>query len=117
MFASRTCSVDPKDPQSPEFWIGPTITTLGALLDDYLVSPQFNGLAEGSRSQYGRWSEAVRSAWGNHPTAALRPVHVRTFLDELGDKQGMANNILGFLRGLSSWALSAANSSKASSRG
>jgi integrase len=104
----------PKDPHTPEFWnalrkaqgvLSTTVVTLGAVLDLYLVSPQFEGLADGSRRQYRRSIEAARSAWGAQAATALRPVHVRDLLDGLAGKPGVANNILGFLRALSAWGL------------
>src|SRR5260370_29168789 len=52
----------PADPHSPEFWIelrkgqgepaGPGVTTINAVLDLYVISPQFLGLAPSTQLQF-----------------------------------------------------------------
>lgn len=105
----------PKDVHTPEFWIelrkaqgdpaGPAITTLNAVCDLYVVSPQFAGLAASSQAQYRLHLDRAREAWGRLPAAGLRPMHTRALLDSLGHMPGAANTLLGVLRALSKWAL------------
>ena len=103
----------PNDPATPEFWIavrerqGATVATaptFGSVCDLYEVSPQFAKLSEGTKDQYRRGLKHSRTAWATLPAESLRPVHVRTLLDELADTPGTANTVLGVLRALSSWA-------------
>lgn len=103
----------PKDPHSPEFWIelrkaqgidktgGPT--TMNAVCDLYEAWPLFARLAAGTQVQYRISIRLVRQAWGDLPAVGVRPVHVQALMDELVDKPGKANNLLGFLTALSKW--------------
>lgn len=103
----------PRDPQSPEFWIalreaqgltlGPVIRTLGVIIDEYEMSPQFDRLSEGTRDQYRRGLRLARKAWGELPAEGIRPVHVRAIMDDLAGTPGKANTFLGTIRALSSW--------------
>jgi hypothetical protein len=106
----------PTDPTAPEFWEavreaqgrhGPvSITTVNALLDSYLASPQFEELSEGTRGQYRFRLKTVRSAWGPLPAADLRPHHVQQLMDTLGKTtKGKANNIRVALKAVSGWAI------------
>jgi integrase len=105
----------PKDPTSPEFWNAireaqgsantTVVTTINAVLDLYLTSPQFNDLAESSRYQYRHRISVIRRAWGDQPAAALRPFHVRALLDGLASTPGEANSVLATLKAVGKWAL------------
>jgi integrase len=105
----------PPDVHSPEFWIelrkaqgepaGPGVTTINAVLDLYLISPQFLGLAHSTQLQFKLKITQFRNAVGIHPAAALRPKHVRELLDTLAHIPGSANTLLGFLRIFSKWGL------------
>jgi integrase len=105
----------PNDPRSPEFWAalrrvqdGTSIidvSSINALLDLYLSSPQFGDLAPGSQAQYRLHLKRVRKAWGNLPSVGLRPHHIRELLDSMADRKGSANTLLGVLRALSDWGL------------
>lgn len=105
----------PKDVHSPEFWIelrkaqgdpaGPAITTINAVCDLYVTSPQFAGIAHSSQSQYRLHLRRAREAWGVLPASGLRPRHVRELLDTLAHIPGAANTLLGVLRALSKWGL------------
>ena len=103
----------PDDPHDPTFWVAirnaqgdivaNAVTTFGYVCDIYEVSPQFAKLGEGTKDQYRRGLKHARNAWATLPAESLRPVHVRTLLDELADTPGTANTVLGVLRALSSW--------------
>ncbi|WP_227440940.1 tyrosine-type recombinase/integrase [Methylobacterium sp. W2] len=105
----------PDDPQAPEFWIavrqaqgvsGPVPTdTVSALIDSYEVSPAFaNDLSDGTKALYRRSLRIAREAWGNLPSAKLRPVHIQAMMDGFSQTRGKANNFLGAMRALSAWA-------------
>lgn len=103
----------PSDPQSPAFWIairqasgitgGPLAGTVNAMIDDYLESPQFKGIAQESQYQYRRSLEIARGAWGNLQGAGLEPKHVQAVMDGLGDTTAKANAFLSVMRTLSAW--------------
>jgi integrase len=106
----------PPDPHSPEFWIelrkaqgdtaGPGVTTINALCDLYLASPQFlTGITASSQKQYRQHIRRVREACGIHPAAALRPKHLREMLDTMAHIPGAANSFLNVMRALSKWGL------------
>jgi integrase len=105
----------PKDPQSPEFWNelrkaqpdlgGCAVSTINAVLDLYLTSPQFDALSDSTRHQYRRRMEIVRKAWGPQPAGALRPFHVRALLDGMARTPGEANSVLVVLKSAGRWAL------------
>lgn len=107
----------PDDPRTPEFWhavrqaqgaVGPTPTdTLGALIDAYQVAwPTLqHKLSEGTQTQYRRYLEPARKAWGDLPARELRPRHVDALIRKIGaDKPGAANNVLDALKAMCRWA-------------
>ncbi len=106
----------PKDVHSPEFWIelrkaqgdtaGPGVTTINALCDLYLASPQFlTGITASSQKQYRQHTRRVREFCGTQPAAALRPKHLREMLDTMAHIPGAANSFLNVMRALSKWGL------------
>jgi integrase len=106
----------PHDPHSPEFWIAlrnaqgieqtaHSVVTMGMVCDLYEAWPLFAKLASGTQQQYRYSLKIVRAAWGDLPAAGLRPVHVQALMDELADKPGKANNVLGLLWALSKWGV------------
>lgn len=107
----------PDDPQTAEFWIALrqaqglkgviTTETVNALIDAYEMSPAFTDpatLSDGSRDLYRRMLKIARSAWGELPSAKLRPVHVQAIMDGFSATKGKANTFLGSMRALSAWA-------------
>lgn len=107
----------PSDPHSPEFWIalrqaqgivGPVATdTINALIDAYVTAwPTLpNKLAESTQYQYKGWLQIARDAWGELKYEGLRPVHTHAMMRTLAATPSKANNFLGTMRALSSWAL------------
>jgi integrase len=106
----------PNNPHTPEFWIAVreaqglertgAETTFAAVCDLYETSKQFGALAPTSRDKYRRSLKPARAAWGDLPATGLRPVHIRTLLDEFGDRPGTGNNILCVLWALNKWGRS-----------
>jgi integrase len=106
----------PNDPHSPEFWAAlrnaqgagsaePDISTFNAVVDLYERSPHFGKLEPETQRQYRGQLRHARKSWGTLAAAGVRPVHVRTLLDQFADRPGTANNLLGALRALSTWGL------------
>jgi integrase len=104
----------PNDPHSPEFWQAirqcqgiattPSPDTVGGLIDVYLASPAFLGVARDTQYQYRRSLEIARSAWGALPSDGLRPVHVRAVMDAMAATPAKANSFLSTMQALSKWA-------------
>lgn len=104
----------PNNPHSPEFWqairqcqgiITPALPdTVGGLIDSYLASPAFLGVARDTQYQYRRSLEIARSAWGALPSSGLRPVHVRAVMDAMAATPAKANSFLSTMQALSKWA-------------
>jgi integrase len=107
----------PSDPRSPEFWnalrqaqgfIATACNgTFNALADGFLafIETEAAQIGDGTRYQYKRAMTLARQAWGDLPAAGLRPSHVQAVMDGLADTPGKANNFLGGMRALSTWAL------------
>jgi integrase len=104
----------PKDPTGPDFWVAlreaqgvvADTVTLGAVIDLYETSPQFLKLGDGTQSLYRRQLRILRAGFGTTAADQVRPIHIREVMDGLADTPGAANNFLGGMRALSSWALS-----------
>jgi integrase len=104
----------PNDPHSPEFWNairqasgvegGPGAGTVNAMIDGYLASPQFAGIAKESQYQYRRSLEIARAAWGSLQAGGLAPMHVQAVMDGFGQATAKANAFLSIMRTLSAWA-------------
>jgi integrase len=103
----------PSDMQSPEFWqalrqaqgiiSAMAVDTVNALIDDYLASPKFLGIAKQTQYHYRRSLNIAREAWGALPAKQLRPVHVQAMMDTLTDTPAKANAFLLIMRVLSGW--------------
>lgn len=103
----------PDDPHDPAFWIAireaqgaveaDPVMTFGDVCDLYETSPHFAKLGDGTKDQYRRGLKHARNAWAKLAADQLRPVYVRTLLDELAETPGTANTVLGVLRALSAW--------------
>lgn len=106
----------PNDPQSPEFWIAlraaqgrsaviPELETFGQACDEFLVWEPFKLLAAGTQAKYRGSMKIARRAWETLPAGGLRPNHVLALMDQLANRPGTANNVLGFLQALSKWGV------------
>ena len=108
----------PNDPQSPEFWAairqaqGLTSEanngTVKAVTDLFIEHCEkrvgAGDLSDGTLYQYRRSIKLACDAWGSLQANGLRPVHVQTIIDGFGATPGKANNFLGCMRALSTWA-------------
>lgn len=108
-------TVLPNDPHTPEFWVAIrkaqgfeaiAAPTFAAICDLFETSAHFSTLADTTKDKYRRSLIPARKAWGDLPATGLRPVHVRTLLDEFTTKPGTANNLLGVMWALNKWGRS-----------
>lgn len=103
----------PSDPQSPEFWtalrsaqgMSSEVATFGSVIDLYLTSPKFLGLAKASQRAYRGQLSIARAGFGNLSVEAMRPSLIRGVVDGLADKAPTANLFLGVMKALSAWAV------------
>ena len=54
----------------------PAAGTVNALIAAYKASPQFGALAKSTRTNWGRYLNVIRAAWGNLPVRSIQPRHV-----------------------------------------
>ena len=108
----------PNDPHAPEFWSAirqaqglsseannGTVKAVTDLFIEHCEKRVATGdLSEGTLYQYRRSIKHACEAWGNLQIKGLRPVHVQTMIDGLAVTPGKANNFLGCMRALSTWA-------------
>lgn len=105
----------PDDPHDPKFWLAlrdaqadgikPDVLTFGAMVDLYLDSPKFRSKGEGTKDQYRRQLKRARAGWEHVPAETMRPKLIREVVEGLEDSPGAANNFLGAMRALSTWAI------------
>ncbi|WP_372072745.1 tyrosine-type recombinase/integrase [Tistrella mobilis] len=109
----------PGDPSRPEFLTtlrefnqraeaAPAIAdpaSFAALVDRYTASPEFAGLADRTRKDYGTHLGMLRSWLGDLPTAGITRSVVYEIRDQMAATPRKANFVLAVLRLLLSWAV------------
>lgn len=106
----------PDDTSDPKFWVAlreaqgrsstaVAVLTVGGMIDLYMDSTKYRGKGAGTRDQYQRQLKILRAGWGNQPASVLRPNLIRETVEGMEDRPGAANNFLGAMRALSTWAL------------
>ena len=105
----------PDDPTDPKFWIAlreaqhigakrPALT-FGGMVDLYLDSAKFRSKAEGTKDQYRRQLKFARAGWEHEAAETIRPKLIREVVEGMEETPGAANNFLGVMRALSTWAI------------
>jgi enterobacteria phage integrase len=79
--------------------------SLGALVLDYLASPEFKAKKASSQSLYRRILDPIRRRIGHHAVRHIERRHVKAMRDEKADTPGMANMVVKVLRLLLSYAV------------
>jgi len=106
----------PGTPQDVEFWTeyrrlhgeGELVgqpRTMGALIDAYLKSPEFQTLAPKTGDAYLSRLEKVRKAWGDRPAAEIRASDVLKLRDALAVEQSAPNETIASLSAVFSWSI------------
>lgn len=76
------------------------------LIKDFHASTQFKRKGKRTQSDYLRYSEKVNIVFGKMKPSAIKPVHIRRFMDKLGETHEVtANRHHSYLSVLLSWAL------------
>src|SRR5512138_2225340 len=76
-----------------------------AVIDGYLGSPQFMGLAESSQGNWRRLLLLAQKVMGELPVEQVRPSIVQAFLDGLSDFPGKQNSAKASLKAVEKWAI------------
>jgi integrase len=104
----------PSDPTDPKFWIalreaqghgGSTIITVNDVIDRYVTSAKFLGLAPSSRAAYAKPLKVLRAGFGAWEASTLRPSHLREVVEGMADMPSAANNLLAVAAALSRWGV------------
>lgn len=106
----------PGTPQDAEFWreyrrlhgegeLAGQPRTIGALIDAYLKSPEFERLAPKTGEAYSSRLEKVRKLWGDRLAAEIRSADVLKLRDDLAVEQSAPNETVASLSAMFSWSI------------
>lgn len=79
--------------------------SFGALVQDYLNSPEFQEKAETTQAEYKRSLLRMEAEHGEKPVKLIERKHVFKWRDELRDTPGAANTMLGAMKVILSFAV------------
>ncbi|XEH57637.1 tyrosine-type recombinase/integrase [Edwardsiella tarda] len=83
----------------------PDVTTLTGLVERFFKSPDFFELALETQKDYRKYSQKILSVFGKMPSDAIRPEHVRRYMDKRGLKSHtQANREKAFMSRVYRWA-------------
>ncbi|ACR69408.1 integrase [Edwardsiella ictaluri] len=83
----------------------PDTTTLAGLVERFLKSADFFGLAVETQKDYHKYSQKILSVFGKMPPDAIRPEHVRRYMDKRGLRSHtQANREKSFMSRVYRWA-------------
>jgi integrase len=83
----------------------PGAGTFDALIEVYRASPEWRGLSDASRGDYGRYLDEISRIWGDLRVADLEPSDVLALRDRRCEKPAAANYLLRVLSLLISWGV------------
>lgn len=106
----------PGTPQDAEFWreyrrlhgegeLAGQQRTIGALIDAYLQSPEYERLAPKTSEAYSSRLAKVRKVWADRPAAEIRSADVLKLRDDLAVGQSAPNETLASLSAVFSWSI------------
>jgi integrase len=104
----------PDNPQSPEFWKALEVAQgnaaapeggMARMIDAYLASPRFNGLAKASKKDYRRYLDDLKNRLGKFETDAIEPRHIAKLRDLFGATPSKANHYVAVVRAVYSWGI------------
>jgi integrase/predicted DNA-binding transcriptional regulator AlpA len=113
--ASRALRL-PGTPQDPEFWkvyrrlhgegeLAGQPRTIGALIDAYLKSPEFERLAPKTREAYSSRLAKIGKVWGERLAEEIRPADVLKLRDDLAGDHSAPNETVASLSAMFSWSI------------
>ncbi len=106
----------PGEPSDPAWWdryrelaslpaprINPN--AVGQVIDAWHTSPEWLGMSAKTQSEWLRYSDRIRAAWGDLEVSGIEPKHVLALRDAYADTPAAANNLLRCLSSLMSWSV------------
>lgn len=97
------------DPQNPEFWANlrpaEKTGTFGHLITAFKASPEWTGLRERTRSDYGAYLDRLIVEAGDRPVKAMTRVDVYGLRDGMASTPVAANHMLSVLQTLIEWGV------------
>lgn len=92
--------------QTPSDYSAPNADRpFGEVIDLYLDSPKFRGLAVGTQSNYARLLLFAKKALGHVPASVIRPAIVQGLLDGMASDPGRQINTRVALKAVEKWAV------------
>lgn len=79
--------------------------TISALIVAYYGSPEFNGLADSTKTTYRGILERFRTEHGEKRVAAIERKHIKAIIGAMSDRPSAANNLLDRLKALMALAV------------
>lgn len=79
--------------------------TVSLVLDKWHASPEWKQLKPKTQTEWKRYSERIRSAWGDLEIAGIEPKNVLTLRDVFADQPASANNLLRCLSSFMGWSV------------
>lgn len=79
--------------------------TFAALISDYKISPEWNGLSEGTRREWSALLERINAAWGQLSVKGIETRHVLALRDKWSSTPARTNNMLRALSSMLSWSV------------
>lgn len=76
----------------------PVPGTVAAVIDDYLETPEFKGLADNSRRLYRLYLDDIRRVYGKFQIADIRRAHIKKLRTKLAGTPGRCNVVLKMFR-------------------
>lgn len=101
----------PDNPESVEFWteikrlkLPPAeIGSLAKMIDTYFQSPHFGGLKPNTQREYRRYMTSLRAALPSEQADDLKPHHIATMRDAMGDTPAKANAYMRAIGAVYDW--------------
>ncbi len=104
------------EPTEPEWWDAyreaallpkpaERTDTMKALIKAYKASPDWEALAENTRTEWTRYLQRIEDVWGVIQVKAILPKHVVALRDKYASTPASANNLIKSLTGMMSWGV------------
>ena len=72
--------------------------SLADVIAQYKRAPEFRGLRDRTRHEYGFYMDLMREAWGAYPVASIERKHILALRDKYAETPAKANHIVTVLR-------------------
>ncbi len=104
------------DPRDPDWWAEyarlmklpakkPKTNTFTVLIDQWQASPEWSGMAKSTKTDWSRYCERVRSAWGGLEVAGVEPKHAMALRDTFAATPRAADEMITCLSRMMTWSI------------